>query len=528
MDPLRGLSIQASPPPRVAPGPAFSKTLPPPPPPADRMESAPTSGSADWFREMARMRLEATSPNPSPSLVELTALQMAEQRFLQYQAPVPQVQPKVEARGMLGSNSYLATLTACQLGVPPSLAPTMMSVLSDLDPFKIFGPRQENGNNAFIIAGFSLEQQVKASQAAGTVASLSCIAVPLSGILDPREARQVDAAFAPLVRNLGADRVKSVVKQVHVQTVLGELLVPGKNWTMAGLGGSGTIAVSRDTLLRPEGLAESVAHEAGHLLDEELGPRYGKTFLVEAPHSPFGKGQSTTDFRSEYATLNPREDFAEAHADFTQNFDKYQKFPELCMGLRGLYGEKLAFIAREVYGMNPPPLSLNLQKLQQDVHSGRSPFGYFDESGVLVKAQEQLEEAMKAYTEAIGPNLQLSPDFLGQCPPHQKSARQWLFNAIYNHPNEPVKAMSVEGMVRSLQEVSLAEGALQANPADVQAQARKTEASNGCLFRLSRGGLEFFNATERAIAALEPGHAQILKSWLHLYQPSALAQNLMA
>ncbi len=464
------------------------------PGPADSVQPS-RDGAADWFRDMARLRLQSVEPNPSEGLVELTALQLAENKYLQSGAPLPGPSQPQSARGMLGSASYLNALAACQMGAPAGLGPVLAKVLADLDPFKIFGPQHQDGGNSWIVAGHSLQNQIKASQAAGTQTVLRGIQV--TGILDPKEADLLEGALQPLQERLGETRLRGLVKNLHVQTLLGEMMVPGKNWLMGGLGGGGQVALSRDSLRNPEALRDNLAHEVGHLVDEEIGAVNGCRRISERPDSPFGKGASAQDFTRDYGTLNPSEDFADCHADLMKNWHSYKAYPQLCMLSRGQYGEKLAYIARLGYHWQVPPPDLRLQQMAEKVRTGLSPFGYVDELGLVREAEPGLQRAMTAFVDHVNGDGQLSADFLQKAPTAEKAARLWLFNEIYAKENPQIQANRVDGVVGDLARMS---------HLDAQS-AEHREMGSQVLTRLEMGGPNYLESARRYVAQNYQGQA---------------------
>ncbi|MBS2039760.1 hypothetical protein JST97_32550 [bacterium] len=452
-------------------------------PAAPQETLSPYQGAADPFRTLARQRLEASLPNPSPNLVEFTALQMAEHKFLEPKAEgltAPALSPEQPRLGMLGNAAYMASIASAQLACHPALAPTMLQVLGDLDPKKIFGSTNQNGSNAWIIAGESLPNQIVASQAVGARGQV--LGFPLTGVLHPEEQGKLQAALQPLLNQVGVERMARVLKNIHLQTMLGEMQNSNPKDTMGGLGGGGQVALARDALLNPERAKDHLGHEIGHLIDEECGQKFRCGRLSDHPDSPFGKGDHRNDFRSDYASRNASEDFAETHADLMLNWQQYKQFPELGILARGKYGEKLAFIARNCYGWQLPGLRPELQKVAQDVKNGNSPLGFRDAKGEVVDGDKHLQRILKVMMDCTSPEGQLDASFY-QCPPCERVRRQWVFNAVSSQPNESLQPPTVAGLVEDLKEVV-------ARPVGDPEKARRGTA---VLQRLEMGGPFFYN-----------------------------------
>lgn len=410
---------------------------------------SPYTGAADYFREMARQKLEPTVANPSPDLVEFAALQLVEHKYLEQGsgevAPAPAAgQPKF---GMLANTAYMSALTSSQLACMPALAPVLIDVLGDLDPQKIFSSTNSNGDNKWNIAGGSLADQIKVSQAVGAQGQV--LGIPLTGVIDPGEQGRLARALQPLLDQMGPDRVKRLVKNLHVQTLLGEMQ-NGSTTGMAGLGGNGQMAISRDALLDHEKAKDYLGHEIGHLVDEEMGPQFGATRLSDAPGSPFGEGAAASDFRSDYARRNRMEDFAEAHTDLMLNWRQYKQFPELGLVSRGKYGEKLSFIAQKCYGWYLPPARPHLQKAADAVRSGQSPLGYRNADGEVVDADRHLQRILRTLMEHTGPGGKLDEARFFQVSNAEQGRRQWVLNALREVTNPPVEAISVQTVTANL------------------------------------------------------------------------------
>jgi hypothetical protein len=413
---------------------------------------SPYTGSADHFRAMARQKLEASIPNPSANLVEFTALQLVENRFLDQAsgeaAPVPESgQPRL---GMLGNQAYMSSLVSSQLACMPALAPVLISVLGDLDPAKILGEAQSNGSNKWIVAGGSLEDQITASRAIGSQGQV--LGIPLTGVIDPGEQGRLARALQPLVEQVGPERLQRILKNLHIQTFLGEMQ-NGSPGGMGGLGGGGQIAIARDGLLDPNKAQDYLGHELGHLVDAEMGPKFGVTLLSDHAVSPFGKGEPG-DFRSEYARHNAMEDFAETHSDLMLNWRQYKQFPELGMMARGVYGQKLMFIAQNCYDWAMPPARPYMVQMAEDVREGRSPLGYRNAAGEVVDADKQLQRILKTMMGHIGKGGVLDEAQFMQVSKPEKIRRQWVLKALRKEPQEAVETVSVSYVNRTLARAS--------------------------------------------------------------------------
>lgn len=479
-------------------------------PPKLRLEShdapldtvSPYTGAADHFREMARQKLEATVAHPSPNLVEFAALQLVEHKFLDQGsgevAPAPAAgQPKF---GMLGNAAYMGALTSSQLACMPALAPVLVAVLGDLDPQKIFTNPTSNGENKWIIAGGSLADQIKVSQAVGAQGQV--LGIPLTGVIDPGEQGRLARALQPLLEQIGPDRVKKLVKNLHVQTLLGEMR-NGAPSGMAGLGGNGQMAISRDALLDHDKAKEYLGHEIGHLVDEEMGPKFGTARISDAPGSPFGQGGEAGDFRSDYARLNRMEDFAEAHTDLMLNWRQYKQFPELGLVSRGKYGEKLTFIAKECYGWYIQPARPHLEELAEQVRSGQSPLGYRNGEGQLVDADRHLQRILRGLMDHTGPGGKLNEDFFNVSKPEQ-SRRLWVLNALGGQNNPPTEAISVQTVTAHL------EHAQRLQPGDPE----RARLGTGVLQALEAGGPYFYDQCRRHLGDSSPLQSQLTSMML--------------
>lgn len=472
----------------------------PPTAPVDQLGPSTFQGEADRLRSLAKTRLQSVEPNPGPGLIELTALQLAEQQYLQSGAPP--LQPNVPLQGMLRSTTYLNALASAQLGVPPALAPALMEVLSELDPSKIFGAPQHNGANAWIVAGGNLDTQIKASQAAGSQANV--LGFPITGVTDPRDVQHIKDALQPLIEAMGPQRLHTLVQRIHVQTLLGEMQLSDKNWSMTGLGGQGSIGLSRESLLDPNKSRDNLAHEVGHLVDQQVGGQRGLATLSGAPDSPFGRGQLASDFRSQYATLNASEDFAEAHADLIKNWSTYQKHPQLTMLAQGTYGEKLAYIAREAYGWELPPANPAYTQMRAEVLEGKSPFGYLDGQQRLIGAAPAFQQAVRALIEHVGSDGKLKPSFLESSPAVELAGRQWLQSQLYDEQAKVGQPISVAGLVADLRQVA-------SLPPD---SPQRAVSDSQLLSSLKQGGSAFFQSSFEYIQSHYPANqaAQLLAS----------------
>lgn len=459
---------------------------------------SPYTGAADYFRELARQQLEVSIPNASANLVEFATLQLVERRYLEQGsgkvAPTPAAgQPRL---GMLANTAYMASLTGAQLACLPAFAPVLVEVLGDLDPKKIFGASNSNGENKWIIAGGSLADQIKVSQALGDQGQV--LGIPLSGVIDPGERGRLARALEPLMEQIGPDRLKKVMKNVHLQTLLGELQNNNSPTGMVGLGGNGQVAISRDALLDPEKAREYLGHEIGHLIDEEMGPKFGVARLSDHANSPFGKGEKA-DFRSDYARRNAMEDFAETHTDLMQNWRQYKQFPELGMLSRGKYGDKLTCIAKNCYDWYLPPARGHLVKMAEDVHSGQSPLGYRNVDGELVDADKQLQRILRSLMDHTGPGGKLDETRFFNVGKPEQCRRRWVLNALREHSNEPMQAISVQTVTTDLARAASLE------PGD----SERARLGTGVLQALELGGPYFYDQCRRHLGDGSPFQAQL-------------------
>jgi hypothetical protein len=463
-------------------------------------------GSADTFRELARQRLEVFTPQPSSTLVELTALKLAEQKYLESaelaSPPAPTLASQVSPRGMLSSSAYLTAVRGAQLTCLPGAAPIFTKILADLDPTKIFGPRQEDGANAWHIAGVSLENQVTASRAAGAVGQV--LGIPLTGVYHPREQQQLQRALQPLFEQMSPERAQALIKGIHVQTLLGEMLTANSTG-MAGLGGGGLIAISRDQLLDADKLRDYVAHEAGHLVGQALAAGTSLRCISEYPESMYGKGERK-DFRSDYATRNAREDFAEAHADLSLHWHQYKKFPHLAMSARGLYGQKLAYIAKNFYGWEIPKPSPEMQRLIENVEAGRTPLGYKNEHGQVVGAQEQFQSILSEMLHQTSEDGTLKQNYFA-VPGHEKLRRQWVLDAVSGKPGSTLRPLTPQQVLSDLI-------GLHQMPAE---DGRRPQLQQRVTQELNLGGPGFVESTRNFIQQkCPPEVAQRLSAYLNV------------
>ena len=459
---------------------------------------SPYAGAADYFRELARQKLEVSMPNPSPNLVEFATLQLVEHKYLEQGsgevAPAPAAnQPHF---GMLANTAYMASLTGAQLACLPALAPILVGVLGDLDPKKIFGTANSNGDNKWIIAGGSLADQIKVSQALGAQGQV--LGIPLSGVIDPGEQGRLAKALQPLMEQIGPDRLKKIMKNVHLQTLLGELQNNNSATGMAGLGGNGQVAIARDALLDPDKAREYLGHEIGHLIDEEMGPKFGVARLSDHPNSPFGKG-ARADFRSEYAQRNAMEDFAEAHTDLMQNWRQYKQFPELGLLARGKYGDKLTYIAKNCYDWYLPPARPHLQKMAEHVHSGQSPLGYRNAEGELVDADKQLQRILRSLMDHTGVGGKLDEAQFFNVGKPEQTRRRWVLNGLRDQGNEPFQGISVGTVSADLGRLAALE------PGDPE----RARLGTGVLQALELGGPYFYHQCSRHIGQDSPLQEQL-------------------
>ena len=450
---------------------------------------SPYSGAADSFRELARQKLEATVANPGANLVEFTALQLLEHKYLEQgsgevaPAPAPG-QPKL---GMLGNPAYMASLASAQLACLPALAPVLVRALGDLDPQKIFSAPSSNGDNKWIIAGGTLADQIKASQAVGAQGQV--LGIPLTGVLHPEEQGRLAAALQPILEQVGPARLGRILKNLHLQTLLGELRNNNSSTGMAGLGGNGQVAIARDALLNQDKAREYLGHEIGHLIDEEMGARLGIARISEHPDSPFGQGSRAGDFRSDYARRNRMEDFAEAHTDLMLNWRQYKQFPELGLLARGKYGEKLSFIAQKCYDWYLPPARPHLQKMADAVHSGQSPLGYRNADGELVEADRHLQRILRSLMDHTGPGGKLDETQFFKASKPEQSRRRWVLNALRGQPNEPTRAACAQTVAGDLVRAAAL------NPGDPERARFGTEV----LEALESGGPFFYDQCRRQL-----------------------------
>jgi hypothetical protein len=470
---------------------------------------SPYQGAADPLRALARQRLEASQANPSANLVEFTALQLAEHKYLGPKAqglttPAVGDQPKL---GMLGNAAYMASIATAQLACHPALAPIMLQVLGDLDPKKIFSAPNVNGSNSWIIAGETLPNQITASQAVGARGQV--LGFPLTGVLYPEEQGRVQVALQTLIDQIGAERVGKVLKNIHLQTLLGEMQNANSSHTMGGLGGGGQVAIARDALLDPHKAKDFLGHEIGHLIDEESGPRFGCARLSEHPTSPFGKGDHRNDFRSEYARRNASEDFAETHADLMVNWEQYKKCPELGILARGKYGQKLAYIAQNCYGWQLPPLRPELQKVAEDVRNGHSPLGFRNAQGEVVDADKQMQRIIKVMMDCTTKDGNLDTGRYFHCAPQEKIRRQWMLNAVSNQPNPILKPPTVQGLLIDLHEVA----------SRAAGDPEKARRGSAILRDLEMGGPYFYDQCRKALGDDAAAQAQ-LTSFMLVAGPS--------
>ncbi|MFN8612641.1 MAG: hypothetical protein U0931_34200 [Vulcanimicrobiota bacterium] len=451
---------------------------------------SPYQGAADPLRALARQRLQAGNIEPSPNLIEFTALQMAEHKYLGPQAEglvCPTPGPEQPRLGMLGNAAYLASLVTAQMSCHPALAPTMLKVLGDLDPKKIFGGTNSNGSNSWIIAGGNLANQIAASQAVGARGQL--LGFPLTGVLYAEEQEKLQPVLQTMVDQIGAARLGKVLKNIHLQTLLGEMQNSDSTATMGGLGGGGQVALARDALLDPARARDYLGHEIGHLIDEECGPKFGCGRLSDHPTSPFGKGDHRNDFRSEYASRNASEDFAETHADLMLNWEQYKKFPELGILARGKYGQKLAYIAQNCYDWKLPALRPELQQLAEQVQAGHSPLGFRNAQGEVVDADRHLQRILKVMIDCTSADGKLDTAAYYNCKPHEKIRREWVFKAVSNQPQEPLHAPSVQGLLKDLREAS----------SRAVGDPEKAQRGAQVLYRLEMGGVWFYQECSRAV-----------------------------
>ncbi|MBX3172658.1 MAG: hypothetical protein KF760_34995 [Candidatus Eremiobacteraeota bacterium] len=477
-------------------------------PPKLKREPSPYSGAADYFREMARQKLEATVANPGPDLIEFTALQLVEHKYLEQGsgevAPAPAAgQPKF---GMLGNPAYMGALASSQLACMPALAPVLIDVLGDLDPQKIFGTANFNGENKWIIAGGSLADQIKVSQAVGAQGQV--LGIPLTGVIDPGEQGRLAKALQPIWDQMGPERVKKILKNLHIQTLLGEMQ-NGSAAGMAGLGGNGQVAISRDALLDHEKAKDYLGHEIGHLVDEEMGAKFGLTRLSDAPGSPFGQGLEAGDFRSDYARRNRMEDFAEAHADLMLNWRQYKQFPELGLLARGKYGEKLTFIAQQCYDWYLAPARPHLQEMAEAVRSGQSPLGYRNADGELVDADRHLQRILRSLMEHTGTGGKLDEEQFFNVSKPEQSRRLWVLNALREESNQPAEAISVQTVTGDLARASSLE------PGDPE----RARLGTGVLQALELGGPYFYDQCRRHLGD-SPALQQQLSSMMIVAGPT--------
>ncbi len=398
---------------------------------------------------MARQKLKPTYSYPGAKLVEFTALQLAEAHYLKQGqgevTPAPAVgQPR---SGMLGNQAYMNSLVSAQLTCLPALAPLLVGVLGDLDPQKISGVSHSNGDNKWNIAGGSLADQIRVSQAIG--GQQQALGFPLTGVLDGAEPERVSQALQPLREQIGPERLQNLLKNVHIQTYLGEVQ-SGPSAGMGGLGGGGQVAIARDALLDPEKARDYLGHEIGHLVDEEMGRKFGVLLLSDHPVSPFGKGE-VGDFRSDYARRNRMEDFAETHTDLMLNWRLYKQFPELGMLARGKYGEKLTFIAQNCYDWTFAAPRPHLVKMAEDVRSGQSPLGYRNAAGELVEADKTLQRILKTLQAHTGPGGVLDEEKVFAVSRPEQTRRRWVLDALRQQPGETRQAVSVQETARDIQ-----------------------------------------------------------------------------
>lgn len=460
---------------------------------------SPYQGAADSFRALARQRLEANQTNPTANLVEFTALQLAEHQFLGPKAeglaaPTPGERPKL---GMLGNAAYMASIATAQLACHPALAAPLLQVLGDLDPKKIFSAPSKNGSNAWIIAGETLPNQIAASQAVGAKALV--LGFPLSGVLYPEEQGRVQNALQPLLDQIGAERVGKILKNIHLQTLLGEMQNGNANQTMGGLGGGGQVAIARDALLNPDRAKDFLGHEIGHLIDDECGQIFKCGQMSLHPKSPFGKGDHRNDFRSEYAMHNASEDFAETHADLMANWEQYKKYPELGILARGKYGEKLAFIAQNCYGWSLPPLRPELQKVAEDVRLGHSPLGFRNAQGEVVDGDKHMQRIIKVMMDCTTKDGHLDAGSYFKCTPQEKIRRQWVLNAVSNLPNPALQPPTVQGLLADLKEVA----------SRAAGDPEKARRGTAVLQRLEMGGPFFYQQCSQAVGPDSALQAQL-------------------
>lgn len=460
---------------------------------------SPYTGAADTFRELARQKLEATVANPSANLVEFTALQLLEHKYLEQGsgevAPVPAPgQPKL---GMLGNTAYMASLTSAQLACLPALAPVLISVLGDLDPQKIFSAPSSQGDNKWIIAGGSLPDQIKASQAVGAQGQV--LGIPLTGVLDPCEQGRLALALQPIVDQIGPARVSKVLKNLHIQTLLGEMQNNNSSSGMAGLGGNGQVAISREALLDHDKAKEYLGHEIGHLIDEEMGAKVGIARISDHPDTPFGQGSAPSDFRSDYARRNRMEDFAEAHTDLMLNWRQYKQFPELGLLARGKYGEKLTFIAKNCYDWYVPPARAHLQKMADEVHSGQSPLGYRNANGELVDADRHLQRILRSLMDHTGAGGKLDETQFFNVSKPEQGRRRWVLNALREQSNEPTRAISVNTVTADLGRAAALE------PGDPE----RARLGTGVLQALESGGPYFYDQCRQHLGDSAPLQQQL-------------------
>lgn len=452
---------------------------------------SPYQGAADGFRAMARQRLEASLANPSPNLVEFTALQLAEHKYLEPRAEgllAPVLDSQQPRHGMLGNSVYMSSIISAQLACHPALAPTLIQVLGDLDPKKIFSNTNSNGSNAWNIAGENLSNQILAGQAVGARGQV--LGFELTGVLHPEEQGKVQNALQPLLNQIGPDRLKNILKNIHIQTMLGEMQNSNSKETMGGLGGGGMVALARDALLNPDRAKDYLGHELGHLIDEESGQTFRCGRLSDHPQSPFGKGDHRNDFRSDYASRNASEDFAETHADLMLNWEQYKKFPELGILARGKYGEKLAFIAQNCYNWQLPALRPALQKVADDVRNGDSPLGFRDQQGEVLDGDKHLQRIIKVMIDCTSPEGKLDASFFN-CPGHEKLRRHWVYNAVNGKPNEALQPPTVTGLLEDLKEVA----------ARAPGDPEKARRGTAVLQRLEMGGPYFYDKCRQALGS---------------------------
>lgn len=293
------------------------------------------------------------------------------------------------AKGLARQGEYLSFLSASS-GAGP-LSPALMSILQDFDTEKL---QQLSGNVVATVLASATSSESFAHEG-----------IQISGCRNEREREHLSQALSYV-----KERCPKALEACSLVVLESAPLPEGPETVTNGqvFAGYPTAVLRRSVTDTSETTRWVLFHEMGHLVDNLGG-------YSQRADSPFGKGDSVTPYGS---LGDPREDFAETHADVLKNWDQIKKNPDLYLHAGGETGAKRAWVLSEVYGQEIPPASEGCRHFLA-LNRGEGPA--FDHMPVLQAPGPAFQE----FRKLIVSGLQSATSTPGLENPADRAALDW-------------------------------------------------------------------------------------------------------